>query len=42
MDFVVKSKCPIDQINIEPIEQNVNGSKGVYELVYFLKDSRPI
>jgi hypothetical protein len=27
---------------IEPIEQNVNGTKGVYELVYFLKDSRPI
>ena len=29
-------------INLEPIEQNVHGSKGVYELVYFLKDSRPI
>jgi len=27
---------------LEPIEQNVNGSKGVYELVYFLKESKPI
>lgn len=32
LDFLVK----------KPIEQNVHGSKGVYELVYFLKDSRPI
>jgi hypothetical protein len=44
LDFLVKSKrfyiliVPL----IEPIEQNVHGSKGVYELVYFLKDSRPI
>ena len=26
----------------EPIEQNVNGSKGVYELVYFVKDSKSL
>ena len=44
LDFLVKSKCfYILTIGfIEPIEQNVHGSKGVYELVYFLKDSRPI
>jgi len=27
---------------VDPIEQNVNGNKGLYELVYFMKDSRPI
>ena len=27
---------------IEPIEQNVHGSKGVYELVYFMKDSKTL
>lgn len=25
---------------LEPIEQNVHGSKGVYELVYFVKESK--
>ena len=44
LDFLVKSKLFLLLIVflIEPIEQNVHGSKGVYELVYFLKDSRPI
>jgi hypothetical protein len=44
LDFLVKSKCFYFLIVAfsEPIEQNVHGSKGVYELVYFLKDSRPI
>lgn len=26
----------------KPIEQNINGSKGVYELVYFMKDSKAL
>lgn len=26
----------------EPIEQNVNGQKGLYELVYFVKDSKSL
>jgi hypothetical protein len=44
LDFVVKSKTLHQFVHyiIEPIEQNVNGTKGVYELVYFLKDSRTI
>jgi hypothetical protein len=44
LDFLVKSKYFYILIIalIEPIEQNVHGSKGIYELVYFLKDSRPI
>jgi hypothetical protein len=29
-------------LRAEPIEQNVNGSKGVYELVYFVKDSKSL
>lgn len=27
---------------VEPIEQNVSGSNGLYELMYFERDSRPI
>jgi len=27
---------------LEPIEQNVNGKNGVYELVYFVKDSKSL
>ena len=27
---------------IEPIEQNVHGNKGIYELVYFIKESKAI
>ena len=27
---------------IEPIEQNVHGNKGVYELVYFIKESKSL
>ena len=27
---------------IEPIEQNVHGAKGVYELVYFMKESKSL
>ena len=26
----------------EPIEQNVHGNKGIYELVYFMKDSKSL
>ncbi|MFS8160266.1 MAG: hypothetical protein ACMG6E_08685 [Candidatus Roizmanbacteria bacterium] len=28
--------------SIEPIEQNVHGTKGVYELVYFIKESKSL
>lgn len=28
--------------NLEPIEQNVHGNKGVYELVYFMKESKSL
>jgi len=28
--------------HLEPIEQNVFGSKGIYELIYFVKDSRSL
>ena len=27
---------------IEPIEQNVHGQKGVYQLVYFMKESKSL
>lgn len=27
---------------VEPIEQNVNGKNGIYELVYFVKDSKTL
>jgi hypothetical protein len=27
---------------LEPIEQNVHGSKGIYELVYFVKESKSL
>jgi len=27
---------------VEPIEQNVHGSKGIFELVYFVKESKPL
>ena len=44
--FTVKSKCLLDHILLiiiaEPIEQNVHGNKGVYELVYFVKESKAI
>jgi len=42
--FTVKSKqktCP-HPLFLEPIEQNVNGSRGIYELVYFVKDSKSL
>lgn len=42
--FTVKSKiiaCP-NRVYLEPIEQNVNGNKGIYELVYFVKDSKSL
>lgn len=42
MDLVVKSRS-FFLINIkEPIEQNVHGTKGVYELVYFMKESKSL
>ena len=28
--------------DLEPIEQNVSGTKGIYELVYFVKDSKSL
>ena len=42
--FTVKSNLPTrpNQPILEPIEQNVNGSKGIYELVYFVKDSKSL
>jgi aspartokinase len=39
---VVKSKANRISFSLEPIEQNVSGSKGIFELVYFMKDSRPL
>jgi hypothetical protein len=27
---------------VEPIEQNVQGSNGIYELIYFMKESRSL
>ena len=28
--------------SIEPIEQNVHGSRGIYELIYFMKESKSL
>lgn len=49
IDFTVKSNIafhwfshPYFLINIEPIEQNVHGAKGIYELVYFVKESKSL
>ena len=49
LDFTVKSKfcCYFNYVDskstfLEPIEQNVHGNKGVYELVYFVKESKSL
>lgn len=50
LSFTVKSKYSTWQlffliwihIPLEPIEQNVTGSKGIHELVYFLKESKSL
>ena len=45
-EFTVKSMnfqtYLIIPYNLEPIEQNVHGNKGIYELVYFIKESKSI
>ena len=42
MEFTVKSNESIFIVLLEPIEQNVHGTRGVYELVYFVKESKSI
>lgn len=43
LDLIVKSINNAHLISIiEPIEQNVNGNKGVYELVYIVKESKSL
>jgi jumonji domain-containing protein 2 len=32
----------MDLVVRKPIEQNVHGTKGIYELVYFIKESKPV